>query len=188
MSITAPLVKFFGHGNEGRGYLITMTIYGIAAMCIFFLTFASTKEVVPPTATQEHRSLLQDFKGLTGQAWILFLLNLFYFSLYVVRNTTVIYYFKYNLGREDWLTGRYSGNLVRITDVTGAACIGTEIQQEKFNVRKCGAVCDRRSSDLYRQELGSMPSGRPCDHRTWNLWNIRNYICNAAGCDRLFRI
>lgn len=104
MSITAPLVKFFGHGNEGRGYLITMTIYGIAAMCIFFLTFASTKEIVPPTATQEHRSLLQDFKGLTGQAWILFLLNLFYFSLYVVRNTTVIYYFKYNLGREDWLS------------------------------------------------------------------------------------
>ena len=35
MSITAPLVKFFGHGNEGRGYLITMTIYGIAAKCIF---------------------------------------------------------------------------------------------------------------------------------------------------------
>ena len=41
---------------------------------------------------------------LTGQAWILFLLNLFYFSLYVVRNTTVLYYFKYNLGRTEWLS------------------------------------------------------------------------------------
>ena len=46
MSITAPLVKFFGHGNEGRGYLITMTIYGIAAMCIFFLTFAMQPDVI----------------------------------------------------------------------------------------------------------------------------------------------
>ena len=81
-----------------------MTIYGIAAMFIFFLTFASTKEVVPPTVTQKHSSLRKDFKGLTGQAWILFLLNLFYFSLYVVRSTTVIYYFKYNLGRTDWLS------------------------------------------------------------------------------------
>lgn len=104
MSITAPLVKHFGQGNEARGYLVTMTIYGIVAMCIFFLTFASTKEVVPPTVTQAHTSLAKDFKGLTGQAWILFLLNLFYFSLYVVRNTTVIYYFKYNLGRTDWLS------------------------------------------------------------------------------------
>lgn len=104
MSITEPLVRFFGNGNEARGYLITMTVYGIAAMCIFFITFASTKEVVPPTINQKHSSLKEDFKGLTGQAWILFLLNLFYFSLYVVRSTTVIYYFKYNLGRTDWLS------------------------------------------------------------------------------------
>lgn len=103
MSITAPLVEFFGKGNEARGYLITMTIYGIVAMLIFFVTFASTKEVVPTTVNQKH-SILSDFKGLTGQAWILFLLNLFYFSLYVVRSTTVIYYFKYNLGRTDWLS------------------------------------------------------------------------------------
>ena len=81
-----------------------MTVYGILAMCIFFLTFASTKEVVPPTVSNEHASLRESFKGLTGQAWILFLLNLFYFSLYVVRSTTVIYYFKYNLGRSDWLS------------------------------------------------------------------------------------
>lgn len=81
-----------------------MTVYGIAAMFIFFLTFASTKEVVPPTVSQAHTSLKEDFKGLTGQVWILFLLNLFCFSLYVVRSTTVIYYFKYNLGRTEWLS------------------------------------------------------------------------------------
>lgn len=104
MSITAPLVEFFGKGNDAKGYLVTMTIYGIAAMIIFFITFASTEEVVPPSVTQKHTSLIQDFKGLTGQAWILFLLNLFYFSLYVVRSTTVIYYFKYNLNRSDWLS------------------------------------------------------------------------------------
>lgn len=104
MTITTPLVKFFGAGNEAKGYFITMTIYGIIAMIIFFGTFACTKEVVPCTADKEHSSLKEDLKGLTGQAWLLFLLNLFYFSLYVVRNTTVIYYFKYNLGRSDMLS------------------------------------------------------------------------------------
>lgn len=104
MSITAPMVEFFGKGNEAKGYLVTMTIYGIVAMLIFFVTFASTKEVVPPTVSSTKVSLTDSLKGLTGQAWILFLLNLFYFSLYVVRSTTVIYYFKYNLGRTDWLS------------------------------------------------------------------------------------
>lgn len=103
MTITQPLVNYFGAGNEAHGYLITMTVYGIAAMFIFFFTFSSTKEVVPPTVNNEHMSLKDSFKGLTSQAWILFLLNFFYFSLYVVRNTTVIYYFKYNLDRPEWL-------------------------------------------------------------------------------------
>ena len=104
MSITTPLVEFFGKGNEAKGYLITMTIYGVLAMFIFFITFASTEEVVPPSVSREKSSLKEDLKALTGQSWIFFLLNLLYFSLYVVRSTTVIYYFKYNLGRTEWLT------------------------------------------------------------------------------------
>lgn len=104
MSITTPLVNFFGKGNEAKGYLTTMTIYGIVAMIIFFITFASTKEVVQPSVTRKKSSLREDLKALTGQSWIFFFVNLLYFALYVVRSTTVIYYFKYNLGRTDWLT------------------------------------------------------------------------------------
>lgn len=104
MSITAPLVDFFGNGSEGRGYLITMTIYGVLAMFIFFITFASTEEVVPSTVAGKKSSLKEDMKALTGQSWIFFIVNLLYFSLYVVRSTTVIYYFKYNLGKTEWLT------------------------------------------------------------------------------------
>lgn len=44
MTITAPMVKFFGKGNEARGYLVTMTIYGIAAMLIFFVTLRAQKK------------------------------------------------------------------------------------------------------------------------------------------------
>lgn len=104
MSITAPLVEFFGKGNEARGYLITMTVYGVLAMLIFFITFASTKEVVPSSVTRKKSSLKEDLKALTDQSWIFFFVNLLYFSLYVVRSTTVIYYFKYNLERTEWLT------------------------------------------------------------------------------------
>ncbi|WP_110928747.1 MFS transporter [Bacillus massiliglaciei] len=104
MSITTPLVNFFGQGDTQKGFLITMSIYGVAAVIIFVITFMNTKEVVPPAVQEGKRSFKEDFKGLTDQAVIFFILNFLYFGLFVIRNTTVIYYFTYNLGREDWLT------------------------------------------------------------------------------------
>lgn len=139
MTITAPMVKFFGGGNEAKGYLTTMTIYGIIAMVIFFITFANTKEVVPPTVSNEKTSLKESLKGLTGQAWILFLLNLFYFSLYVVRNTTVLYYFKYNLGRTEWLSlVGILGILSGLPMLLALPALEKKVQQEKPYVFKCG--------------------------------------------------
>lgn len=104
MSITMPLVEFFGQGDTQKGFLITMTIYGIIAMLLFVFTFMNTKEVIPPSIQLEKPSLKEDFKGLTGQTMIFLILNFLYFGLFVIRNTTVIYYFTYNLGRTDWLT------------------------------------------------------------------------------------
>ena len=105
MITTEPLVNLFGQGDKEQGYLITMSLYGILAMFIFFFTFANTKEVVPPAVKRTEKSNLRDdLKGLTGQTWIFILINFIYFSLYVIRNTTAIYYFTYNLGRTDWLT------------------------------------------------------------------------------------
>ena len=104
MSITTPLVNFFGQGDPQKGYLITMSIYGIAAMFVFVFTFMNTKEVIPPSVQPGKSSFKQDFKGLTDQAVIFFIVNFLYFALFVIRNTSVIYYVTYNLGHKDWLT------------------------------------------------------------------------------------
>ncbi|ABR73508.1 MFS transporter [Actinobacillus succinogenes] len=105
MGITQPLVDFFGGGDYKQGYFITMTVYGVLAMLIFFFTFTQTEEVVPPTVVRsEKSSVWDDFRGLTSQSWILVLVNFFYFGLFVVRNTSVIYYFTYNLNSTGWLT------------------------------------------------------------------------------------
>lgn len=66
MSITAPLVKYFGQGNEARGYLVTMTIYGIVAMCIFLLTFAMQPDVIDYSEYKKNASvagLIAAFQG-----------------------------------------------------------------------------------------------------------------------------
>lgn len=104
MTITAPLVEFFGKGDKPKGYLLTMGLYGIVAMIIFVITFLSTKEVVPSTVAEEKVTLKESLKGLTDQSIIFFVLNFLYFALYVFRSTTVIYYFTYNLQKTQWLT------------------------------------------------------------------------------------
>lgn len=103
MSITTPLVEFFGKGDQAKGYLVTMTVYGILAMCIFFITFACTKEVVPPAVAEQKTSFRENLKGMTDQAWLLMIFNFLYFALYVVRSTTVLYYFTYNLQKVEWI-------------------------------------------------------------------------------------
>lgn len=57
MSITTPLVNSFGQGDAQKGYLLTTSLYGIAAMFIFIFTFMNTKEVVPPTVAPGKSSL-----------------------------------------------------------------------------------------------------------------------------------
>lgn len=113
MSITTPFVKFVGNivdpsiadpFKSSKAWVIVMGVYGVAAMLIFFLTFASTEEVVPPSVKNEDSSLIANMKAMTGQAWLVMIFNFLYFALYVVRSTTVIYFFKYNLGREDLAT------------------------------------------------------------------------------------
>ena len=104
MTITQPLVDFFGQGNARLGFFITMTMYGVIAMAIFFFTFSQTKEVVPPSVKVERSDIKADFKALTSQAGVIMALNFLYFGLFVIRNTSAIYYFTYNLGRTDWLT------------------------------------------------------------------------------------
>ena len=113
MSITTPFVEFVGGivdpgiadpFKSPKAWLIVMGVYGVAAMLIFFLTFASTKEVVPPSVQNKDTSLKENIKAMTGQAWLVMIFNFLYFAMYVVRSTTVIYFFKYNLGRSDLAT------------------------------------------------------------------------------------
>ena len=113
MSITTPFVEFVGRivdpgmadpFKSPKAWIVVMGVYGVAAMLIFFLTFASTKEVVPPSVKNEDTSLRANIRAMTDQAWLVMIFNFLYFALYVVRSTTVIYFFKYNLGRSDLAT------------------------------------------------------------------------------------
>lgn len=119
--VTLKLVTLFGGGKEQgqqqTGFAITMGLYAVVAMVLFFVTFASTKQRVAPSENQE-TSLLKDLGDVvTNVPWlILFLLGIFTLSSVSVRGAVIAYYFKYYVGEGQELLGMKLG----VEALTGA--------------------------------------------------------------------
>ncbi len=93
-----PLVDVFGKGNDARGWAITMAIFGTGIVVANFIVFATTRERVLPNPEQKP-SLAEDLKSVFGcKPWIaMFVLTLAYFTMLVLRGTSLNYMFTYYL-------------------------------------------------------------------------------------------
>jgi Na+/melibiose symporter-like transporter len=101
MGFTLPMVNHFGEGNTARGYQVTMGIFCALAILFFLITFLTTKErIVPPP--QQKSSLKQDLSDLiNNRQWVMmFVVFLFMFIFLAMRNSMLLYYFKYYLDPE----------------------------------------------------------------------------------------
>lgn len=96
--LNAPLVSFFGSGDDTVGYKWTMLVFAIVAVICFFITFAMTKERVKP-APVEKLQLWRDLGDLfRNRAWfVLFLIGLFLITVNATRQGSTMYYFTYFL-------------------------------------------------------------------------------------------
>ena len=99
---TLRFVKFFGHGNETRGWQLTMVLYGVLALILLFLCFANTRERVAPPP-QQHSDIRRDLGDLFGsRPWlVLVAVLLMVLASFAIKGSASTYYFKYFLKRED---------------------------------------------------------------------------------------
>jgi len=98
-SLAIPMVKFFGGGNDARGYQLTMGLLSVLSVIFFIISFFVTKERIQPDP-QQQTSLGQDLSDLfSNRPWIaLFLVTLFYFSAILVRGNVMLPYFRFVAG------------------------------------------------------------------------------------------
>lgn len=91
-----PLVQKFGQGNDAKGWAATMAIFGAVMIICNFIVFFTTKERVLPNPEQKS-SVKEDIKNVVGcKPWLaMFVLTLAYFTLLVVRGTSLNYLFTY---------------------------------------------------------------------------------------------
>ena len=99
---TLPLVKFLGHGSDTRGWQMTMVVYGICAIILLLLCFATTKERVAPPVKQ-NPDIMRDVENLFGsKPWIVLVgVLLLTLAAFAVKGSVTAYYFKYFVHRED---------------------------------------------------------------------------------------
>jgi glycoside/pentoside/hexuronide:cation symporter, GPH family len=98
---TLPLVAKFGHGDNAKGWQMTMGLWAAICVVCFSITFLSTRERIQPDPRQES-SPRQDFGSLVrnGPWKAMFILTLAHFAVLAMRGGTLFYYFQYYLAPE----------------------------------------------------------------------------------------
>ena len=100
--LALPMVKYFGQGDDAKGYQWTMGIFGALCVVLFLITFVTTKERIRPDPAQQS-SIAQDFADLVRNGpWInLFILTILVFVTLSMRGGVMLYYWRYYMQRED---------------------------------------------------------------------------------------
>ncbi len=95
-----PIVGWFETPEEG--FRSALIIFAIVATVLLWLTVENTAERVTPPASQK-LALSDSFKAVFANPPLLVVIILFTCGMlsFTVRQTVTLYYFKYNLGRED---------------------------------------------------------------------------------------
>jgi sugar (glycoside-pentoside-hexuronide) transporter len=107
--LAIPMRDHFGHGDNAKGFQLTMGLFSVLSVIFFLIAFATTKERIQPDP-QQKTSTKQDLADLVGnRPWIiLFLVTMFYFIAISIRSSVMLPFFKYCAGNEhlfSWFNG-----------------------------------------------------------------------------------
>lgn len=97
-TFVTPLKNILGGGDEETGFRLTMMIFAVISILLFWVCFATTKERVHPE--QESSDIRSDLRALLGNGpWIaLFFSGIFALTNVAMRAGSTIFYFKYYVG------------------------------------------------------------------------------------------
>jgi Na+/melibiose symporter-like transporter len=98
---TLPLVAKFGRGDSAHGWQVTISLWAAICVCLFVITFLSTRERIQPDPGQK-ADAKRDFSTLlkTGPWIAMFILTLSHFIVIAMRGGTLSYYFQYYVDKE----------------------------------------------------------------------------------------
>jgi GPH family glycoside/pentoside/hexuronide:cation symporter len=128
-----PLVKSLGDGNEMRGFQLTMLIFAVVSVAMFWTTFATTKERVTPPPQQKTNVKEELAELFRNWPWVTLLIaSVFSTTFIALRSGSTLFYFKYVAGDDGTpiLFGQFDRSTVFLSSgalcmMIGTACLGT---------------------------------------------------------------
>lgn len=139
-TFVTPLKNILGGGDDALGFQLTMTIFAVASVLLFWVTFATTRERVSPP--QKDTDMRRDLvAALQNGPWIaLIFAGVFTLTNIAVRQGAQIYYLKYFVGDDGTsLFLIFDRTAVFLSLGTLAMLIGvtfTKILSERFDKRR----------------------------------------------------
>ena len=96
-ALASPLKNLLGGGNELLGFRLSMGIFAVLSVAIFWITFATTRERIKPSL--QTSSVREDFGALMqNRSWIaLVFAGILIVTGLVARFASIVYYMKYYL-------------------------------------------------------------------------------------------
>lgn len=93
-TFATPMINEFGGNSNKYSYAITIGIFSVLAVFLFFFAFANTRESVK-SVNSEKVTFRQGLKAVNGQ-YVLFIFIMFVFMLgFAVKQAGVVYYYTY---------------------------------------------------------------------------------------------
>lgn len=118
---TLPLVAWFGQGDQAKGYQFTIAAMSVLGVVLFVLCFLGTRERVAAPHPQSLTLKSGLYSLWQNKAWrVLSLAALLLLIGMVLRNTLAIYYVKYYLQQETFVTTFMTIGMVG--NILGCAC------------------------------------------------------------------
>jgi GPH family glycoside/pentoside/hexuronide:cation symporter len=122
--LVRPLVKSLGGADEVSGFQLTMAIFAVLSVFLFWVTFATTRERVTPPSGQKSNVREELLELWRNRPWMILLVaTVFSTSFIGLRAGSTIFYFKYVA--RDAGTPILFGHLDRVTVflASGSACM-----------------------------------------------------------------
>jgi glycoside/pentoside/hexuronide:cation symporter, GPH family len=125
------LVRVFGGGNELHGFQLTMGLFALASIILFWIAFLTTKERVQPPLGQK-QNVKEELKELFGnRPWVLlFFAAIFSTTFIYIRDSVTNHFFEYVVKAGDkaiflWMdkTSLFL-TLGRLSMMLGVLCVG----------------------------------------------------------------
>ncbi len=113
------VVKMLGHGDDRKGFMLTLPIYAAGSIFFYLIAFKNLKEIVQKKTRRE--PIFGSFGAIKGNwPWLIIFFSSFFFWIgFIARVSTVPYFFQYQLHREDLTWLAYSLDFVSLVTAFG---------------------------------------------------------------------